>query len=107
MANSKIGYRVSPCFRNSHVTYSQKQSASSFDCPTTTTLPSVCHTKSPPVPASEPQLAGAVTHRIAAVLVDDNPVRKCLIVGLNVQSAISRIQGVFLDKINVIDSCDL
>ena len=48
-----------------------------------------------------------MTHRIAAVLMDDDPVRKRLIVGLDVQSAISRIQGVFLDKINVIDSCDL
>lgn len=47
------------------------------------------------------------TYRVAAVLVDDDPVRKCLIVGLDVQSAISRIQGVFLDKINVIDSCNL
>jgi hypothetical protein len=48
-----------------------------------------------------------MTHRVTAVFVDDDPVRKCLIVGLDVQSAISRIQGVFLDKINVIDSCDL
>lgn len=58
-------------------------------------------------PGSPSELVPRLTHRIAAVLVDDDPVRKRLIVGLNVQSAISRIQRVFLDKINVIYSCNL
>lgn len=56
--------------------------------------------------ASEPE-TGVTTHRVAAVLVDDDPVRKRLVVRLDVQSALSRIQGVFLDKINIIDSCNL
>lgn len=56
--------------------------------------------------ASEAE-TGVTTHRVAAVLVDDDPVRKRLVVRLDVQSALSRIQGVFLDKINIIDSCNL
>lgn len=55
----------------------------------------------------EPQRAGVTTHRVAAVLMDDDPVRKRLVVRLDMQSALSRIQGVFLDKINIIDSCNL
>lgn len=47
------------------------------------------------------------THGVAAVLIDDDPVRERFVVGLDVQSTLPRIQGVFLDKINVIDSCNL
>lgn len=57
--------------------------------------------------ASELERAGVTTHRVTAVLMDDDPVRKRLVVRLDVQSAFSRIQGVFLDKINIIDSCNL
>lgn len=50
---------------------------------------------------------GAVTHRVTAVLINDDPVRESFIVGLYVQSSVSPVQGILLDKVNIIYSCNL
>lgn len=47
------------------------------------------------------------TYRIAACLVDDNPVGEGLIVGLNVQSPLLSVQRVFLDEVDIVYTCNL
>lgn len=57
--------------------------------------------------AHGPPAACWITHGVAAMLVNDDSIRKRFIVGLNVQSTFSVIQWVFLDKVNIINSCNL
>lgn len=52
-------------------------------------------------------ILGSHTHGVAAMLVNDDPIGKRFIMSLDVQSALPGIQRVLLDKVNIINSCDL
>lgn len=47
------------------------------------------------------------TDRIAAGLMDDDPVGEGLIMGLNVKSPLLSVQRVFLDEVDVVHTCNL
>lgn len=51
--------------------------------------------------------AVCATHRIAAGLMDDDPVGEGLIMGLDVKRPLFPVQGVFLDEVHVVYPCDL
>lgn len=47
------------------------------------------------------------TNRVAAGLVDDDPVGEGLIMGLDVERPLLSVQGVFLDEVHIVHPCDL
>lgn len=47
------------------------------------------------------------TDRIAAGLMDDDPVREGLIMGLYVKCPLLSVQGVFLGEVDVVHACNL
>lgn len=47
------------------------------------------------------------TDRIAAGLMDDDPVREGLIMGLNVKCPLFSVERVFLDEVDVVHTCNL
>lgn len=46
-------------------------------------------------------------HRVAAVFVDDDAVGEGLVVGLNVQGPLPRVERVLLDEVDIIHTGDL
>lgn len=51
--------------------------------------------------------AVCATHRVAAGLMDDDPVGEGLIMGLDVKRPLFSVQGVFLDEVHVVYPCNL
>lgn len=47
------------------------------------------------------------TDRIAAGLMDDDPVGEGLIMGLNVKCPLLSVQRVFLDEVDIVHTCNL
>lgn len=47
------------------------------------------------------------TDRIAAGLTDDDPVGEGLVVGLDVKCPLLSVQGVFLDEVDIVHTCNL